>query len=421
MPTLKEIENKIDGYLYLKDKDIIKLLAGFCLTCRLPKAVSPLWLFIAAGSSAGKTAMIELFEGVPGFTQVDNMTSNSLQSGMKRTDKSASLLENLPENGFIVFKDFTTMLSKNPEVLAEIMGQLRIMYDGSSVKVTGGQREKQEWRGKVSMLGAGTNVLYSKNEQFADMGQRMLIYNFEQADDYEISNFIYQHKKDNRGIKKEELQNMLKEYVLSIDVPTDPENLPEIDRQTWDDLTDIAHLASTARSPVTRNKYSRNQDITDRGMKEAFTRLFHQLLVQAYGLMLQNPDKCLAPEDKKLLFKLGLDCIDPKRKEVLKALTKFLLGGGAEEIGEVIKYPRASAEQYIEDLMVHGMVTKEKVRFSHGTKVIYKIVPKYRDIISKFEHIVPEEKSIPVEEVEPLPPEPPILTKEEQVAIDIFN
>lgn len=390
--TLPELENKINNYMLLEDKNVLKLMLAFCLSCKLP--ISPLWLFIAAGSSAGKTMLIELFELVSGFTQVDNMTTNSLQSGMRKTDSSSSFLQRIPANGFIVFKDFTVMMSKNPEVLAEIMGQLRIVYDGSSVKITGGQQESQKWVGKVSMLGAGTGVLYSKNEQFADMGQRMLIYNFEQADDYAISDFLYSHQKDDRKAMKLELQELIKEYVVSITVPDKIEAMPQIERETWDDLTDIAHLATTARSPVERNKYSRSNEIINKGFKEAFTRMFNQLLVAAYGLMLQNADGSLTQTDRKLLFKLGLDCIDPKRRLVLQALTKFNLGGGLDEIAEEIGFTKGSAEMFTEDLYVFKMLEKQRVPYHSGHKVIYKITDKYRSIMQKFEHIASEDKQM---------------------------
>lgn len=402
MPTLLEINNKIGDYLYLEDKDIVKLIAGFCLTCKLP--IKPLWLFIAAGSSAGKTALIELFELIPGFTQVDNMTANSLQSGMKRTNKSPSFLDNLSKGAFIVFKDFTSMMSKNPETLADIMGQLRVVYDGSTVKLTGGLRDTQVWKGKVSMLGAGTGVLYSKNDQFAEMGQRMVIYSFDPAGDYDISGFKYDHKNDDSKIIKLEIQCMIRDYVASISVSDDFKNLPDIDRETWFELTDIAHIATKARSPVTRNKY-RNNELMDKGFAESYTRMFDQICAAAYGLMLQNPDGQLTPEDKKLLFKLGLDCIDLKRRAILQALTKFSLGGGIEELHEEIKYPKTITENTVEELLVFGLVTKERVPYFNGKKTIYKITPFYRRIMEKFEHIVPIEKEMPKEE-EPLPVEP---------------
>lgn len=420
MHTLKDIETAISEYAYLENYDIVKLICAFCLTCKLP--TNPLWLFIASGSSAGKTMVIELFENIPGFTQIDNMTTNSLQSGMKRTDKSPSLLKRLPDYSFIVFKDFTSMMSKNPEVLAELMGQLRVLYDGSMVKLTGGQEESQKFTGKVSMLGAGTGVLYSKNDQFADMGQRMVIYNFEPADDYAISKFKKAHRKDDRKAKKEILQTMFKEYVASIEVPSKFEDLPDIDDQTWDDLTDVAHLATTARSPVTRNKYGQKNEVLDKGFKESFTRMFDQLCVTAYGLILQNPDRKLTQADRKLLYKLSLDCIDPKKKAVLRALTRFSSGGGPEEIATEIGFTKGSAEQFTEDLMIHGMVTRERIPYHSGHKTIYKIVPRYRDIMARFEGIEVEARAVPGEETVPLPAEPEGVSLEDSAALaTLFN
>ncbi len=59
----------------------------------------------------------------------------------------------------------------------------------------------------------------------------------------------------------------------------------------------------------------------------------------------------------------------------------------------------------MEDLLVFGMVTKERVSYHNGHKTIYKIVPKYAEIMARFENIKVEDKAMPGEEVMPLPEE----------------
>jgi predicted transcriptional regulator len=216
---------------------------------------------------------------------------------------------------------------------------------------------------------------------------------------------------------------MMLEYVNSITVPEKFEDLPDLDDQTWDDLTDIAHLATTARSPVTRSKYGPNKEVLDKGFKESLTRMFDQLCVAAYGLIMQNPDRKITQRDRKIIYKLGMDCIDPKKKAVLVALTKFSLGGGPEEIATEIGFTKGSAEQFTEDLMIHGMVTRERVPYYGGHKTIFKIVPLYKDIMSRFENIEIMDKAMPgSDEKVPLPEEPIGVSMEDNAALaTLFN
>jgi predicted transcriptional regulator len=184
----------------------------------------------------------------------------------------------------------------------------------------------------------------------------------------------------------------------------------------------VAHLATTARSPVTRNKYGQKNEVQDKGFKESFTRMFDQLCVAAYGLIMQNPDRKITQRDRKIIYKLGMDCIDPKKKLVLTALTKFSMGGGPEEIATEIGFTKGSAEQFTEDLMIHGMVTKERVPYHSGHKTIYKIVPRYRDIMARFEGIEVEARAVPGEEEAPLPVEDPGVSLEDSAQLaTLFN
>lgn len=412
MPSLQEIENKIDQYLFLPDKSIVKLLCAFALTCKLP--IPPLWLFIACGSSTGKTELLTLLEKVPGWYAVDDMTENALLSGMKRYDKSSSTLDNIPKDGFIVFKDFTTMLSKNKEALGAIMGKLRVIYDGSYNRNTGGQVEEKKWEGKLSLLAAGTGTIYSKTEEFNEMGTRSVVFKLTEVDDYDVGGFMFDHQQDDRKALKMELQEMVAAYVHAINVPTAYKNLPKITREIWKDLTDIAHLASTARSPVEREKYGSNRRQTMIHQKEGMGRLFGQLKAAAYGLMLQNPGQALLDTDRKMLYQIGLDCIDPRRRGVLQTLTKFGYGGDTHQIGDATGYEKATADIFVEDLYAHGMLGKNR----SGGKTTYTIKEKYRDIMSRFESIESTSAGLPASEgdaramVNMVPPPEPVISAE---------
>lgn len=396
MATLQDIYNKIDEYLLLPDKSVLKLLAAFYIANRLP--VDPPWLFITSGSSTGKTELLKLLELCPGYWQVDDMTANTLVSGMRGSHQSASLLHRIEEQGddnFLVFSDFTTMLSKRKEELSAILGTLRVVFDGKVSKSTGGTEGDIKWEGKLGLLAAVTTAIYSKTEDYAEVGQRMIIYHQDPPDDYEVGKFKFKNSKRNKRALTKELQMMFVEYLRKFPNIT-AEELPEFDEQTQKDIIDIAHLAVSARSPLQRDKFSRGKPLTGREDKEGIGRVQGQLMTISFGLMLQNPDHKLNDEDRKLLYKIGMDCIDPRRKELLGVLTEFSGGGDLDAIADKINYPKETALIMIEDLVALRMVNRVKRDTGAGfTKNFYILKDHYKNIMARFEGIQIKTEELP--------------------------
>lgn len=413
-PTLAQIYSKIDNYLMLPDKGIVKLLMAFVIGCKLP--TEPPWLFIASGSSTGKTQLVILLEMINGYTAVDDLSGNALMSGMKRHDTNASLLHRLPKNGaFLVFSDFTVMLSKHKEELSKILGQLRVVFDGKMTKHTGGQIETDTWDGKAGLLAASTDTLYTKTEEYAEVGQRMVIFHLPQPNNYEVGRFRFKQARVDRKAVRKELQTMVRDYLNAIKVPIAYEDLPEFDEQTQQDILDIGHLTVTARSPVPRNQYSREKEQTGSESKEGIGRVQGQLMTMAYGLMLQNPDHKLNDEDRRILYKVGLDSINPDKRKVLQTLAQYTYGGDLEQIAEKMGYVKNVTERFVDDLYALGMMDRTKQHFGGGSKYVYRLKDEFVSIMTKFEGIKPEEKGLPPQEgvnpamgdVPPKPVDPP--------------
>lgn len=414
--TLEEIYRKIDRYLLLPDKSVVKLLAAFVVGCNLP--TEPPWLFLVSGSSTGKTQLVVLLEGIPGYTPVDDLTGNALMSGMKRHDTNSSLLHRLPKEGaFLVFSDFTVMLSKYKEELSKILGQLRVVFDGKMTKHTGGQVETEQWEGKAGLLAASTTTLYTKTEDYAEVGQRMVIYHMDQPDNRAVGDWKFKHSKDDRKAIRLDLQNAMREYIQAVEVPQKFEDLPNFDPETQADIIDIGHLAVTARSPVPREKFSREKEQTGDEDPEGIGRVQGQLMTLAYGLMLQNSDKKLRDSDRALLYRIGLDCIDPRRRKILQILTEYSYGGTAEQIADKLHKTKDVAERFVEDLLALGMLERGRINFGSSSKFTYSLKTEFKEIMMKFEGIKAREESLPEDNVASsgdVGPEPPLTAFEKQ-------
>lgn len=399
MPTFNEIETKLDQYMLLEDRGIFRLLMAFMIARKLP--LEPAFLFIVSASSGGKTKLLQLFSKIAGYTELDDLTKNTFLSGMKKSDKETSFLSTLNANSFLLFKDWTTILSKYKDEMGALMGQLRVIYDGAMHKRTG-SGDKLAWTGKVGLLAGVTTTMYMHQKDMADMGERMLYYHMTQPDNMKLGKWIMRKERRERNEKELEnhLQDMIVEFEASIVIPLEGVDLPDFDDETIESLIEIAFLATGARSAIQRKEFDRNERMLMKHDREQIGRFLKQLSVFAYGLALLNEDKKLTDQDKAILFRIGLDSIPLQRKWVLDALTERKLGGSAAQLADYLHYPVDSVKMWVEDLVALGLVDIQNIYFKGGASKTYKINQEYAHIIAKFAHITPTEEKLPDSEEE---------------------
>lgn len=389
--TFEELEAKIDKYMLLEDRGVVRLLAAFVIGNRLP--LPPPWVFIVTSSSGGKTKLIQLLENIPGYFDVDDLTGNTLLSGAKNYEKSNSLLHKITADGFLVFRDFTTILSKNKEVMGQLMSQLRMVYDGKFVKHTGLGDEISYKPTKAPGLLAGvTTKIYTTNKEWADMGERMVMYHVDQPDNLELGMWILDDMQDEKATEAD-IRQSFAEYCASVNVPINRTELPNMDRETKLDLTAIANLAVVSRSPIERSEWK--DEIILRHDKEMIGRLLKQLRTLAYAFILMNDGVTLLNKDKALLYKIALDSIPLGRLEIMRVLTKNALGGDVNQIAEQVGYPYDTVEKRVQDLNALGMLDLTVDRGMSKARKIWKLKPKFLSVVSKFEHIDSEHVELP--------------------------
>lgn len=415
----EELEKQIDEYMLLADRGIFRLLMAFMLARKLPEV--PPFLFIISSSSGGKTKLLQLFSKVRGYTEMGDLTTNTFLSGQRRSDKETSLLHTLMPESFLVFKDWTTILSKYQEQMGALMGQLREIYDGSFNKRTG-QGDNLQWRGKVSLLAGVTTAMYVHQKDMADMGERMLYYHMKQPNNMNLGRWIMSIEKRKRDEKKieEELAQAIAIFELSREVPDNTQDLPDFDPQTEEELIEIAFLATGARSSIERKQYDRSERMVMAHDREQIGRFLKQLRVLAYGLALINDDHKLTPADKSILFRIGLDSIPLQRKWVLDVLTEKKLGGTLAQLADYLKYPSDSVEKWVDDLVALGLVKSTSLHLKGRTVKTYRVDPEYAAIIAKFEHISPVEQGLPLSNEEKTEQSSQVMTEPLIMEKEIF-
>ena len=125
--------------------DQIDIAMAVIIAKRLP--LSPLWAFLIASPSMGKTETIDACHSVDDTYMLSSLTPQTLASGWDREDEwvkenlkgvkgfknvkeDASLLWKLTDKT-VLMKDFTSVLTMHRDKRSEIFGQLREIYDGA--------------------------------------------------------------------------------------------------------------------------------------------------------------------------------------------------------------------------------------------------------------------------------------------------
>lgn len=385
--TVKQLEDEFKKVLLIEDDYVIKMLMASVIANRMN--TDPVWVFLVAGPSGGKTELINSIEGLPFVYPIDTLTTNSFASGQKKAGKETSLLLKIDGGeGIFTFKDFTTILDMNPIARTEIMGQLRSIYDRKFVKRTG-TGEDIEWNGKVGLIAAVTSIIHERASEFSSMGERFIQYAIKQPDRRAVQRRKFANT-ENMDAKRQHLQDCVSSYITYVidtmqDVPI------TISEKLQEELFDIADFSTSARSSIEKNQ--RTGLVSFIPDKEMPTRVTTQLLGIAKGLVALNksdPSLVLGPEqdaltddDMKILIKISLDSIPRKRRQAIQALAKYRLGITTSGIAMALNYPSDTIKVTMYELNALGFCSRER----DGGVDKWKISPEWEELVVKFEEI----------------------------------
>jgi hypothetical protein len=396
---LLELENIVQKSMLLQDKSILKLICAIVVAGRLP--VNPPWMVIVGSPSGGKSSLLTALESCPDIHKIDDLTPNTFFSGSQgKNGEDNSLVTKLNPNSVLTMKDFSTILSKKDVDLGIIMAQLRRLYDGDFGK-TWGNGKAIDWHGKVSLLIGATHKIYNLLPQLADLGERFMLYEFEQPERL-AHGMKGTETLDDRPAKKE-MREAFAEFLGGIKLP---DVLLNIDDTIRKELVDLADFATRARSAVPRNKFAKGQPVEQIIGLEAPPRFAKQLISIAVGLRTINESEKQAPvnglfdNDLRIIYKVSLDSIPNTRRLILKTLTYFAKVE-TKGVGLKIGYPTETVRIWLQDLAILGVVIYTKKSNQHD---LWELQPNYRQLMSRYEHIEMTDKIL-LDEEEPAIPE----------------
>lgn len=400
-----DVNNVVNSYLLMEDKGVVRMICGSMIANYLP--TPPSWIFLVGAPSGGKSVLLSALKHVTGIFELDDMTAQTFASGMRGQSQN-SLLYQLPNNGTVLIKDYSTMLAKDKESRGAILSQMRKIFDGDYRKKFG-NGEEVIWSGKMGMMAGVTPEIYNTEamNSNAALGERYLYYHMDTPDRIDVG--MLSTDKGMKSLESDKVMaetfgNYLNAHIqrCNDEQASGSFELPHIPESIRKEIVVLAEMATRARSVVPRDAYKGHQNMPV--TLEMTPRFAKSLMVIALGLLVlhrydDEPEE-LTEQDKSILFKIALDSIPLSRRHMLEALTLY---ASASENGlrEQMSADATWVKLQVNDLNRLGLVNIVK---SVGSGWTYHLKPEYRELFSKYKNLSMSKDTLD-DNVNDLPPE----------------
>jgi len=336
---LAQLREAFTRRLLLPDTSVVDITLAAVVAHRM--SGDPVWPLLVSPPSGGKTEVIRALSGAPEVYPLSSLTAQTFVSGMMGRSK-ASLLRRLDDMGksFLTLKDFTTVLTLHRDARAEILAQLRELYDGSYSKEFG-TGEGVSWEGRLGFLAGVTPAIDTHHSATAILGERFTYLRMPATARVGLGRTALEESGTEHATR-EELRQAVAGFLAGLAIPA---SAPALDEVTKDWLVAVANLVTWTRSAVQRDGFSR--DILIVPLPEAPARFVKQLACLYRALIVMG---CTGPEARALVDRAALDSCPPERMAVLRFLAGRDADADTQTIADGVALPTMTAKRIAEDL-----------------------------------------------------------------------
>lgn len=342
-------------WLYLDDTGGVEVALATVVANRADG--DPVWLLIVSPPGGGKTEAIMPLSDLPDVHMAATLTEGSLLSGTakKETARGATggILRQVGDQGIILVKDFSGLLSLNKDTRGPVLSALREIYDGAWARPVGTDGGRVlEWRGKAGLIGGATPAIDGYHATMAALGERFAFYR------------LAEDKRDERTQKalanvgmepamRAELSKAARSFFVGLPAKPAPAPLTETER-TW--LVRLADLAVLCRSSVDRDAYSPSKEIVDVLGAEMPTRFVKVLAQLRLGLLTIGVEEERAWQ---LIRKVAFDSIPKARRKAVDFLARQPARMTTRAVALTMGLPTKTVGRALEELLCYGVVQRE--------------------------------------------------------------
>ena len=386
MITINDITKKFQEIYYLPDPTPLRMIIATALSPYMEG--SPVWMMIVATSGSGKTELLKVLHTLKQVSFISNMTENTLLSGSrapKKTlgdddSKDVSLLKRIPKyGGALVWPEFNTLLDERQEKKAAILSQLRAVYDGQLIKMTG-LGDEIKWEGKIAVIGACTEKYFTDMEYLDAAGPRFTIYSLPGLNEEQAKERLAKVKKNEHLFEKTqiELQDMVQEFYNRKVAEGIPPYL-EVPEEFDDIINTIAMMLGISLTSIVRDFRGSLKDVY--GSVDG-TRFYRQARKLAQSMMILEEDPTLILADQKAIIKLMFDTIPRRRHRVLSVASQYT-ECNTKGLAHLLHLPTETVREILQELNAVGMVSRRTGDVTLGD--IWSVKPRFRDLFVKYE------------------------------------
>jgi hypothetical protein len=312
-----------------------------------------IWLGLIAPPSSAKTEMLITLAKIPHTEMVGTLSVAGLLSGTPRRQQAAGakggLLQKIGARGFLILKDFGSILSMRSEPKAELLAALREIYDGKWTRIIGADGGRSlEWSGKVGLLFGCTRVYDSYYGVISELGDRFLLCRMEPHDEQ------FGHALEHAD-RAPQMRARLVEAVTNLFASQLPPPRPISNREVkW--LKRILKVAVRLRGAVKRDYRTRElEDIYGAEGTARFGKALERVLA---GLDCLGVKRSKA---RKVIRTIAFDSVPPNRLSIYRYLKRGLKYRWADTttIAKAVKLPTATAHRGLEELVIYGLAERD--------------------------------------------------------------
>lgn len=332
------------------EEEVIDLVLATVVANKAPG--DPVWVFLVGPPSSGKSELISGLKRCPDTYTLSTLTAHTFASGWEdEGGRETSLLLQLAEGTTIAIKDFGSIQQLNPHTKAELLQQLREIYDCSYHKEYG-TGKVVHWDGRVGLIAGVTPAIEKDHAALGELGERFVMYRIGSNDRKAAAL---------RALQLQGREKEMRERITAIfnGVLAEDHNVLQV-RTTGSDIETLATLAEVLtrlRSPVTRD---RARIVVNTPEPESPPRVAKVLLKTVRAVASLRGHTEIEPEDMALAQRLTRDSVPSVRVRVLEALLSIGTTAATDDIRDIIDLPASTTRRTLEDL--HLLQVVERVR-----------------------------------------------------------
>jgi Bifunctional DNA primase/polymerase, N-terminal/Primase C terminal 1 (PriCT-1) len=349
---IEDVVGVFSRWLLLPDIEPVYAVLGAVAANYLPGA--PVWLILVSPPSNGKTELLGSFARLPDVYPASTLTEASLLSGTPTREHAqhakGGLLREVGDFGIVVLKDLGSLLSMRPDDKAEVFAALREVFDGSYVRYVGADGGRQlAWTGKLGLVAGATPVLDRHHGVLSVMGERFLLCRLPEALEEQAERALA-HTGELEAQMRQELADAV--AALFAGERREPRPLDDAERR---ELVGLAALVARARSPVERDRHTREVELVPGAEGPARLAVTLERLVAGLDALGCRRDLAL-----RVVRRVGLDSMPALRRQLLEQLCASPEPVATPTLAVAVHTPTNTVRRTLEDLTAYRLVTRAK-------------------------------------------------------------